>query len=488
MPEIDIPLALTADQGRDTALNTTRITNAYAEPIGSEGVAVVACDGFSAFATTVGVAAGQTRGMINLDDTYLYVVTGTRLQRVTPAAGVTHMQELATAGHAYMARNRRGNDGIGNPQVAIVTSDGLFRIIENNVVSTPTLDEDIPSTLFNSVCHLDGYFVITMSNGEFYISSIDDGTDIDVLDFASALANPDGLTRGLVRGRELVLMGPRSIEFWQNTGATDFPFERAQTVEMGLYAPAAAVPVMADLDGNLTDTIIWPATNRDGAYIGVMLMAGYDGRKISTLEVDRAIAADATPANIRGFQYSRSDGATFYVITGAAFSYEYNCRTSLWHRRTSSGLNRWRVADACYFAGKTVLGDYALPKLYQRATDIVPASASSVTLRHSNDHGDTWTAARSVSIGTSGQRTQRAKFNRLGLSREDGKVLELAITNAVIEDGTANSMTVVTPPVGAYPNRVIIDALYVDMIPGGSQASRTKGIKRVKAIARPAQG
>lgn len=485
MAIVDVPLALDADQARDTSLNPSRLTNCYVEKVGQNDKAIVACDGFTSFATMTGGAAGQIRGMINLNDTTLYVVTGTRLQSVTTGGGVTHLQELATSGHAYMARNRRGSDGIGNPQIGIVTSDGLFRIIENNIVSTPTLDTNIPSTLFNSICHLDGYFIITLSNGEFYITSIDDGTKIDALDFASALSNPDGLLRGIVRGRELVLFGPRSTEWYQNTGATDFPFERAQSREMGIFCPAAAVSVVADIDGAVVDSIIWPATNSDGAYIGVMLMAGYDARKLSTTEVDRAITSETTPANIRAYQYTTADGTTFYSISGTSFSYEYNIRTKRWHRRTSSGLNRWRISDACQFNGKTIFGDYSSAALYQRSTDITPASASALTLRHSNDHGDTWTGIKSTTIGTSSQRTVRAKFTRLGMSEDHGKVLELSITNAIYENGTANDMTIITPPVEAWPGKAIVYELYVEMIPGGSLNSRPKGITRAKAIVGP---
>lgn len=485
MPEITVPLAAQADQARDTALNPTQLVNCYAEQIGTEGFAVVACDGFAAWATPSGGAAGQIRGMLNLNDTYLYYVSGTRLQYATTGAGVVHLAELATSGHAYMARNRRGADGVGDPQVAVVTSDALFRIIEDNIVSTPSLDAEIPSTLFNSVCHIDGYFVITMSNGEFYITAIDDGTDIDVLDFSSAQANPDGLTRGLVRGRELVLMGPRSTEFWANTGATDFPFERAHAEGYGVYCPAAAVPMVARVDGGMADTIIWPASNSDGAFVGVCMMSGYEARPISTSEVDRAIRADAAPEDIRGFQYTRGDGTTFYCVVGTSFAYEYNIRTGFWHKRTSSG-SRWQVSDAAQFNGSTIFGDYDSAALYQRSESITPGSASTVTMRHSNDHGDTWSTARSATIGTSSQRTSRARFNRLGLSGEDGKVFELVVTNSVYEAGTANDMTIITPPVSTYPNRLIVDAFYVDFIPGGSLATRPKGIKRARALARQA--
>lgn len=465
--------------GRDPAISAASLTNCYVEVAGDGAkmqFPIVASDGFAAWATMTGGAAGVIRGMLNLNETTLYVVTGTRLQSVTTSAGVTHLAELATSGIAYMARNRRGDDGTGYPQVGIVTSDGLFRIIENNVVSTPSLDPDLPSSLFNSICHLDGYFVITLSNGEFYISSIDAGSDVDVLDFASAQSNPDGLSRGLVRGRELVLMGPRSTEFWQNTGATDFPFERAQAVDIGIYAPASAVSVVAVVDSQVTDSICWASSNNQGDYIGVMMLGGYDARKISTSEVDRAIRGESNAANVRAFQYARDDGTAFYVITGTAFTYEFNLRTQLWHQRKSSGLDKWKVTDAAQFGGYTVFGDYSAASLYRRNATQTPASASSLTMRQSKDHGDSWTTARSASIGIAGQRKKRVKFTRLGSSAEDGTVFELAITNAVIEAGTGNSMTVVTPAVHTYPGKVQIDALYVDTIPGGSLASRPKAL------------
>lgn len=465
--------------GRDPAISAASLVNCYVEAAGDGAkmqFPIVASDGFSAWATMVGGTAGVTRGMLNLNDTTLYVVTGTRLQSVTTSAGVTHLADMPTSGVAYMARNRRGDDGLGNPQVGIVTSDGLFRIIENNVVTTPILDPLIPSSLFNSICHLDGYFIITLSNGEFYITSIDNGNVIDTLEFASAQSNPDGLSRGVVRGRELVLMGPRSTEFWQNTGATDFPFERAQATDIGIYAPASAVSVVAVVDDQVTDSICWAGANSQGDYIGVLMLGGYDARKISTSEVDRAVRAESNPALVRGFQYARDDGTAFYVITGTAFTYEYNLRTGLWHQRKSSGLDKWTVADAVQFGGHTVFGDCTAPALYRRNAAQTPASASNLTMRQSKTHGDTWTTARSVTIGGAGERKKRCKFTRLGSSGEDGTVFELAITNAVIEAGTGNPMVVVTPAVHAYPSKVQIDALYVDVIPGGSLASRPKAL------------
>lgn len=475
MPYQEITLGVRSNPGRDSAISPARMINCYAEDAGQEGkikFPLVACDGFTSFATLPGGAAGVTRGLFNFDDTTLYVVTGTRLQRVDTSGVVTQMQELATSGYAYFARNRREP----NAQIGLVTSDGLFRIIENNVVSTPSIDADVGASLFNSICSIDGYFIFTKSNGEFYISEIDDGTNIDELEFSQTQANPDGLTRGIIRGRDVCLFGPRSIEFWQNTGQADFPFERTTSCNTGLFAPASAVQVSAVVDGGEQgDTVAFVGANADGALVGVMLLTGYSARKISPSGLDRALRDEPVKSSIRGFAYA-AQGTTFYCVTGTTFSWEYNCNTGLWHERQSSGLSIWRVADACTFNGNTIFGDYSAAALYRRSASITPASPSNISLRHSNDHGTTWSTARSKSIGTSGQRTKRVKFLRLGQSKEDGKVLELSISNAVVEAGTGVPMTVIPPAVQAWPNPIAVHTLYVDTVPGTSLTSGVKGL------------
>lgn len=474
MPYQAITLGARSNPGRDSAISPARLINCYAEDAGTEGkirFPVLACDGFAAFATLPGAAAGVTRGLFNFDDTTLYVVTGTRLQRVDTAGAVTHMAELPTSGTAYFARNRKDP----NAQVGLVTSDGLFRIIENNTVSTPSLGAEVGASLFNSICSIDGYFIFTKSNGEFYISEIDEGTSVDELEFAQTQANPDGLTRGIVRGRDVCLFGPRSIEFWQNTGQADFPFERTTATQTGLYAPASAVAVSAVIDNELSDTVIFVGANADGALVGVMLLAGYQARLISPSGLDRALRDEPVPASIRGFVYS-SGGNTFYCVTGSTFSWEYNCNTGLWHERQSSGLNIWRVVDATTFNGQTIFGDYSAAALYRRTSTQTPAAASLVSLRQSNTNGTTWSAARSKAIGGAGERTKRVKFLRLGQSKEDGKIFELSISNALVEAGTGVAMTVIPPAVQMWPNPLVVHTLYVDTVPGTSQTNGVKGL------------
>ena len=325
MPITPVSLGLRSNADRSAESGAGRLINCYAEDMGEDALhryPVYACDGFSSFATLTGTGNGVVRGGINFDDATLYLVTGTRINRVSSGGTATDMGALATSGYAYFARNVKSP----NAQIGLVTSDGLFRIIENNSVSTPTLDGSIPSSTFNSIMEIDGYFLITCSGGDFYITSIDEGTTIDALDFASASANSDGLLRGVKRGVEAVLLGPRSTEFWRNTRAADFPFERVHAALFGCYSAASAATVSAVIDGKTVDAVIMAATNVDGAYIGVMLVPGYDATKISTEALDRKIRDETTPSSIRAFTHTRN-GTTFYTIGTSTWTWEYNCRT-----------------------------------------------------------------------------------------------------------------------------------------------------------------
>jgi hypothetical protein len=467
MPIQSISFGTTSNPNRNDTQGV--LVNCYAEDLGEENevrYALYACDGYSSFSTLTGSGAGVCKGMLNFDDTTLYVVTGQRINRVNTSGTATDMGALATSGYAYMARNRKDP----NAQIGIVTSDGLFRIIENNSVSTPSVDPDIPT--FNSICALDGYFIFTAANGEWFVSSIDEGATIDELDFAQAQSNPDGILRGIVRGRDVLICGPRSIEAYQNTGATDFPFERVTAINFGVaYAPAM-VNLAAVTDGGTQDVVIFPGNNADGSYAGVMMLEGYGAKTFSPSALDRAILAEPTKSSIRAFTYARN-GHVFYTITGSSFTWEYNASLGRWHQRKSASSSIWNVVDAVNFNSQTIFADKTSASLYQASSSLTPGSASQIKLRHSNNGGSTWSPERSKAVGTS--KTQRVRFPALGTSREDGKVFEVTFSNAIVEAGVGTDMQVITPPVHAFPRRMIFDHLYVNITSGVSQSSSAKG-------------
>lgn len=448
----------------------TTLVNFYAEDIGEDNEqkwALYACDGFSSFSTLTGSGSGVVRGMLNLDDTTLYAVTGQRINRIDTSGTATDMGALATSGYAYMARNRK----TPNAQIAIVTSDGLMRLIENNTVTTPSYDSDVPT--FNSVCALDGYFILTASSGEWFITSIDDGAAIDPIEFAQANSSPDGAIRGITRGRDVIIAGPRSLEFYQNTGATDFPFERVTSTNIGVAHAPTMVNMAAVMNGTSQDTIIFAGNNADGSFAGVMMLDGYGARKISTPALDRAIRDEPTKSSLRAF--TRIDnGHVMYCITGTSFTKEYNANTGHWHDRKSTGITPWTIVDACHFNGTTILADYAAATLYQQSSSITPGSASTVTLRHSNDNGRSWKSRDAKAVGGTGT-NKIIRWHCLGQSKEDGKVFEMTFSNAVIENGTGTDAIVRTPPVHAFPKRMEFNELYLNVTAATSQTSRSKG-------------
>lgn len=462
-----ISLGLRSNPGRDRAISAARLINCYAEDVGDEGkikFPLLACDGFTSFATITDGAV--TRALMSFSDTAAYGVSGQRLFKVSNLGAVTVLATYATSGIVTLARNRREP----NAQIAVCSSDGLVRIVSNDVVTTPTIPD---GSTFNSVASLDGYFVFTDPNGEWFVSEIDSDT-IDELAFAKAESNPDGLLRAAVRGRDLVLFGPRSVEFWQNTGNADFPFERTTSSSIGCYAAGSVRECTAVIGGNTADTIIFAATNSEGAYIGVFMLDGYSATKISTHAIDRAIRLEGSTTNIKAFTTAK-DGHVFYTIVGSTFTWSYDTVTGLPHERASDGLSRWRVNDAMEFAGKTIVGDYTLGALYELSPTVAAASASTISIQTSKDNGDTYTTARTKSISST-NRKQRFKWARLGRSKEDGKVLKITVTNAVSENGTGVPMTVIPPHIHAWPQATKLWRLFVDLVPACSQTSRPKAI------------
>lgn len=475
MPMTPIALGLRSNPGRANADGAARLINCYAEDAGDEGkirFPIYACEGFDAFGTVP--SGGDTRALLAFNTSSAYGVSGQQLIKVDQAGSVTVLGAFATSSTVQMVRNRKSP----NAQIGIVSADGLFRIIDttDDSVVTPT----IPSgTMFHGIAQLDGYFILTQLNGEWYITAIDNGTNIDELDFARAESNPDGLVAPSVRGSDLVLFGTKSTEFWQNTGNGDFPFERSTSQSYGCYAHGT----VKEVDG----TIIFAATNGDGAYWGIRMLGGYDAQKISTHAVDRAVQAEASAGTLKSTVWS-VNGHTFYAISGTAFTWVYDTVTGLWHERQSDGLSRWRVSEVCQFGSRILCGDYSTGQLFTMSTSVYVASDSVVNLYHSNDNGETYVGPRARTIGGTSNRTQRFRWNRLGQSKEDGKVIKIEITNAVKEDTMGVSMTIIPPHVHAYPSPMKFQALYADIIPGSSQNARPKGITGLSVDAYAVKG
>ncbi len=442
-----------------------RLINCYVEQVGDQGQVlwpIYPIDGQTDYAT---FDAGTVRAQIVLEDlNIMLTVCGSNLYQTTRVNGTntqTTVGGILGDGLVTMARNRNAL-----PMVAIVTGGangegGNWYVWQHNGTTTGTLtepgDTDLPAP--NSVAWFDGYFIFSTPGGRWYLSGIDDKT-VASTDFASAEARPGGLQRVAATGRHIVLFGPKGIEFWEDTGATPFPFERTTTSDLGILAPGSVAA--------LAETLFFVAS--DGT---IRQLQGYSGVTISEPMQEQAIANETDPTAITGLSVD-CRGHAFYILSGSNFTFAYDVTTKKWHERESHGLDYWRCSTYAKFDGDDIFGSITEAKLYKShqtyydesghplITTIQPPAIHSgsrfildalllkfvagqglntpnapatltpqVMVTTSRDGGITFGPERQQSLGVQGERIKRAVFRNFGSFKDQGCIVRIACSAAV---------------------------------------------------------
>lgn len=301
-----------------------------------------------------------------------------------------------------------------------------------------------------TLAYLGGYGVANdAGTGKFYSTVANDFSDFDVLDFATAEANPDPLYRAFADHNELILSGERTIEIWQLSGEVDFPFSPVPTakIERGILGKFTLASVF--------DTIAWLGDDRI-VYRG----DGYRANRISTHAIETLIAT-ATDDQLEA-AYSlvyTIGGHTFYtLICPGVFTAQYNFITGLWNECNTYGSDSWDVVGSNGKVADYVLTDGGICELtfdlnqdegspVIRLARSAPGDAEGnritmheffadcevgraalgvtpeVMLRVARD-GETFGNIRTVSLGTTGNYQTRPVWRGLGQGRKP--VLELS--------------------------------------------------------------
>ncbi|MFN7611674.1 MAG: hypothetical protein ACK5QX_12200, partial [bacterium] len=281
-----IPIPLGSNPARSRLANDTRVINGFVEPVDGSSRTQAGVYGVAGLTRWVTISGGLCRGMIEAGGN-LYVLSGSKLLKLDNAGTVTVMGSVPGTDTAIMARNA------ANPvQISIVVNGNIYNAEDDKVLLfyQPELIEDPIS-----VDWLDGYFIYGFADGRFFISGIND-TTIDPLDFATAEGDPDGLVRAFVLGRELLLLGSKSIEVWANTGAADFPFSRlpGAVVKVGLGARFSVAQV--------GQTAYWV----DDKGIVQRMAGGYHAERVSNYEVERLIQKLGDFSGLEAFTYTQN--------------------------------------------------------------------------------------------------------------------------------------------------------------------------------------
>jgi hypothetical protein len=411
---------------------------------------------------TLGV--GPIRGM-NAFGEYLYVASGSSLYRVDQAYTSTLIGTLANDGPVSMANN--------GTQLFIACNGPSYIYNTSTLAFQQITDPDFPGAL--TVSYLDEYFVFIEPNSQrVWVTSLNDGTMIDPLDFASAEGDPDGLVSSIVDHSEVWLFGTNSVEVWYNSGAADFPLQRIQGAfnEIG----CAATFSVAKLDNGL----FWLGADARGK--GIVYRAnGYTGQRISTHAVEWQIQGYANIDDAVAYTYQQ-DGHSFYVLNfpSANATWVYDVATGAWHERAGfdNGIfTRQRGTCQASFAGDILVGDYQNGRVYAydinyhqdydrpqrwlRSWRALPTNANNfkrtaqhslqidiesgvgldglvqgsdpqIMLRWSDDGGHTWSNEHWAEMGKLGRYNTRVFFRRLGMTMKlRDRVYELSGTDPV---------------------------------------------------------
>jgi len=487
MPEAPISLGTQSNPGRDSHISAARLINCYPEVAGEEGkmqLPLVAIDSYAEWVDIGG--AGAIRAFLAADDTTLYVAKGSSLYSVDNSKAVTGLGSIAGTGRVKIVRNQKSP----TPDVLVLVTQGpnsgagnLYLYNGSTVSSIADFESGasfINGATVSSLSMLNGYAIAGTDAGEFFVSGYQDASSWQSLDFETAEKHPDPINASDTRAGELVLFGTNSTEFYQVVANVDFPFERSASAEYGCYAPGSVCKVASGEGEATSDTLMWAASNADGSYAGVAVMNGYGRRLISNQDLDRKIEGETSKNAITAMAWTRR-GHAFYAISGTSWTYTFDLRTGRWHERQSSGLSYYEPKVACQFGTTKLLGSGSSSVIYAIDDTIATTIASQAKLSFSDDGGHNYSTPRAKTAGGSTNLTQRFKWNRLGTSKEDGKVLKVEITNAFMADGVGTSMTIIPPAVHAWPKRVKFHNVRLDLVPGTSLNSRAKAVTGLSA-------
>ena len=202
-----------------------------------------------------------------------------------------------------------------------------------------------------TVAYLNGKFIFHKPGTQiWYYSAIDDATDLDALEFASAEAAPDDLIAVTTDHQEVRLFGTKTTEVWFDAAAPDFVFSRntGATSSVGCLAPASV--------RRLDNSLIWLGRDENGA--GVVYRAqSYLAQRISTDAIEAELRKSSDIANTYAFTMGVG-GKMFYILQapGLDTAWAFEASTGKWcelgENAGEDQWNPWRGAAHVYAFGQ----------------------------------------------------------------------------------------------------------------------------------------
>ena len=424
--------------------NTPDFRTRYPVNLTATPKAIGITDGYLRIADGIvsnGAGPGVCRGGIEWNGVE-YRVMGTSLVSVTSEGVATTLGDVGGAGDVTMVYSF--------DYLAISSNKNLF--LYDGTTLAQVTDEDLGDVL--DVQWIDGYFMTT--DGEsLVVTELNDPFSVNPLKYGSSEIDPDPVVGLLTLRNEIYAVNRHTIEVFRNIGGDLFPFQRVNggQIERGAVGTHCAVAYM--------NRIAFMGSKRNEA-ISVRLGISGGDVKISTREIDLILSGYTDGVLSQALLEVRSDNGNEVLIIhlpdrtlcfdgavseamGVPIWYELSSGIGggAWDARHLVRVNeRWSVGSATtdkigYLSrevfthwGEKVTWEFGVPVLYNESrgvqvhelelvvlTGSAPFGSSPVvTTQHSQD-GVTWSQAKPCRVGTSGDRSQRVRWARMGTAR-----------------------------------------------------------------------
>lgn len=395
----------------------------------------------------------------------VFAVAGQVLYEVASSGSYTNRGNVETGYYTFASNGSQvmiSCAGIGAGYIFDLTANTLTRITAGGFMGT------------TSCRMIDNYFISLVPNSrKFQISSLLDGTQWDALDFALVEGGPENVVGMIDSHRELWMFGSQHGEIYTDTGAANFPFERAGElfIEQGLAAAQSLV--------QMDNSVFWLGLN-DKGQCRVFRTDSYNAVGVSNRSTEyffNQYAKNGGVSDAVAYGYQNESGHSFYVISFPSATAElspqggsvqgvvkgatwvYDVAENMWHERASFkagvygahagrfhafGYGQHLVGGGdgtgnLYVLSEDVYQDNKQPiKRVRRAPHLVDelkvitypklrvsmnvgagpsGDANNVgTLRVSNDGGMTWGNEHDKPLGDAGQYQQIVEWRALGRS------------------------------------------------------------------------
>ena len=439
-----VPFFGIGQQGKSRTVTAQRHLNLYAEFQKDQDKSQIAFFGTPGLTLEATIGDNPIRGWIAVGNVY-YVVQRGLFYEVNSSGVATFRGTLDTiSGRVDMAYN-------GTLILITTGTSGYTHTLSSNTFAIIS-DSDFPDAAITCTW-LDGNFIVDQGSGdEFQISP--SGTAWDALDFATAESNPDGLVRVFADNGELVLFGQKTVEFWGNIGASDFPFApiKGATQEFGLIARWSVCQFNSGLAALMTNA---------GGEAQVVFIQGYVPRVLSSQEIDSIINRYTTLSDASFYAYNLGGHPMLQCnFPTEGKSWLYDASTQMWSPLEYGMAGaRHRGEMQLNFQNKSLIADYEFGLVYNLApdtyTDNGTAIAREIVSRHlfngnkreridqlyvdmqvgvgltsgqgsdpqvmlqiSKNNGATWGTELWKGIGAIGNYLQRIVWRRLGIARD----------------------------------------------------------------------